>query len=173
MKAIRFYLFLLSVALLGMVSCNNKQLTEELEGLKAQKQLEETNKSIVQRYWEGKWEERRIEILDELLTKDVIYHGSSSINGVEEYKQVYSMYRSAFHDTHIVVDELIAEGDKVMSRCQLRGFHKGQLGEIPPTGNELHLKAYTVFRIKDGKIAEEWELLTELEMMMQLGLELK
>lgn len=136
--------------------------------------VEARNKAVVQRYWDGKWNERRPEILDELQTRDVSYHGTSmTMNGIEEYKQVYGAYLSALHDTHIEVEELVAEGDKVMSRVALRGTHGGDLGGMPPTGKTFTVSAFTVFRIADGRIAEEWELLDELGMMHQLGMELR
>ncbi len=156
------------------ISCQDKQAMADREELKAQKELEEQNKSVVQRYWNGKWNERRPEILDELQTQDVVYHGTSEImKGIEEYRQTYSGYLSAFQDTRIEVEELIAEGDLVMSRAVLHGIHNGELGGIPPTGKEISISAITVFRIVDGKIAEEWEIIDQLGMMTQLGMELQ
>lgn len=142
--------------------------------MRAQSEVEAQNKAVVQRYWDGKWNERRPEILDELQTSDVVYHGTSmNMNGIEEYKQVYSSFLSAFHDTQLEVEDLIAEGDKVMSRVSLHYTHKGELEGIPPTGKVITVSAFTVFRLVDGKIAEEWEIIDELGMMHQLGMELK
>jgi len=139
----------------------------------AQSAIEVQNKDVVRRYWNGKWNERRSEILDELLTPDVVYHGPSmTMNGRKEYKQVYDVFRSALHDTHLEIDDLIAEGDKVVSRVSLQCVHGGELEGIPPTGNEIELDAYTVFRLVDGRIAEEWEIIDELGMMRQIGMEL-
>ena len=132
------------------------------------------NKEIVKRYWHGKWNERRPEILEELQAPDVVYHGTSmEINGIEEYKQVYHAYLSAFHDTQLVIEDLIAEGDKVMSRVTCRFVHKGELEGIPPTGKNVTIRLFTVFRLVDGRIAEEWEILDELGLMTQLGMELR
>jgi steroid delta-isomerase-like uncharacterized protein len=157
-----------------MVGCQDKEAMAELDEFKAQAALEEQNKDIVKRYWNGKWNERRPEILDELQTSDVVYHGTSmQMNNLEEYKQVYSSFLSAFHDTKITIDEIIAEGDKVMTRVTLRFVHKGELEGIPPTGNAVTMSAFTVFRLVDGKIAEEWEIFDELGMMMQLGMEVR
>ena len=164
----------LALILCFMVGCQDKETMAELEAMKAQAEVEAQNKEIVKRYWEGKWNERRPEILDELQTPDVQYHSTSmQMNGIEEYKQAYNHYLSAFHDTNITIGELIAEGDKVMSRVTLSAVHKGELPGIPPTGKTLTVSAFTVFRLVDGKIAEEWESLDELGMMMQLGMELK
>jgi steroid delta-isomerase-like uncharacterized protein len=150
------------------------QVDVEAEQMKAQAQVEEQNKKIVKRYWNGKWNERRPEILDELQTLDVAYHGTSmNMNGIEEYKQVYGSFLSAFHDTEITVEELIAEGDKVVSRVSMNGTHKGEFDGIPPTGIVFTVSAFTVFRLVDGKIVEEWEGFDELGLMHQLGMELR
>ncbi len=164
----------LALILCFTFGCQDKKATVELEEMKAQAEIEEQNKTIVQRYWDGKWNERRPEILDELQTPDVVYHGTSmEMKGIEEYKQVYSSYLSAFHDTQVTIEDLIAEGDKVMSRLKIRGVHKGELEGLPPTGKTFTSSFFTVFRLVDGKIAEEWEVFDELGMMHQLGMELK
>ncbi len=127
------------------------------------------NKEIVRRYWDGKWNTRRPAILDELQAPNVIYHSPSmEINGIEEYKQVYGSYLSAFQDTQITIEDMIAEGDKVMTRVTLRAVHKGELEGIAPTDKTLTISAFTVFRLVDAKITEEWEILDELGMMRQL-----
>ena len=154
--------------------CQDKEAMAELEEFRAQAEIEEQNKEVVKRYWDGKWNARNPGILDELMKPDVVYHGTSmEMHGVEEYKQVYNMYRSGLHDTQITIEELIAEGDKVMTRLSMSAVHKGDLGGIPPTGKSMTSTVFTVFRLVDGKIAEEWEILDELGMMHQLGMELK
>jgi len=164
----------LILVLCFIVGCQNQEAMAELEKMKAQAEVEEQNKEVVRRYWNGKWNERRPEILDELQTSDVVYHSPSmEMNGLEEYKQVYSSYLSAFQDTQITIEELIAEGDKVMTRITMQGVHKGELGGIVPTDKTLTISGFTVFRLVDGKIVEEWEILDELGMMQQLGMELK
>lgn len=142
-----------------MLSCQDKHALTELKSLKAQQAVEEQNKSVIKYYWDGKWNERLPEILDELLTKDVIHHGSSNeINGVEEYKKVYNTYLSAMMNTRFEIKELIAEGNLIMSRAVFYGTYNGTLGDIYPVGKEISFRFFTVFRIVDGKIAEEWEL---------------
>jgi len=164
----------MALILCFMVSCQDKGAMAELESMKAQAEVEEQNKEVVKHYWEGKWNERRPEILDELQTQDVVYHGTSmEMNGIEEYKQVYSSFLSAFHDTQVTFEDLIAEGDKVMSQITIRGTHKGELEGMPPTGKTFTSSFFTVFRLVDGKIVEEWEIFDELGMLMQLGMELK
>ena len=172
MKKIVF--IFLACVLLVSTSCIDKTAMAELEVFKSKQEVEEQNKIIVQRYWEGKWNERHPEVLDELQTPDVVYHGTSmEMNGIEEYKQVYNSYLLAIHDTRLEINKLIAEGDLVMSNIKLRGIHKGELEGLLPTGNEINISLFTIFRLVDGKIAEEWEIIDELSMMTQLGFELQ
>lgn len=155
-------------------ACQDKAAMAELEKFRAQAKVEEQNKEVVKSYWNGKWNERRPAILDELQMPNVVYHGTSmEMNSLEEYKKVYGVFLSAFQDTQITIEGIIAEGDKVMTRVKMRATHKGDFEGIPPTGKTLTLSAFTVFRLVDGKIAEEWEILDELGMMQQLGMELK
>ena len=162
------------IVLCCFAGCQSSETIAELDQLKAQAQIELQNIDVVRRYWDGKWNLRQPAILDELQTPDVIYHGTSmNMNGIEEYKIVYETFLTAFHDSRVEVEDLIAEGDKVVSRISLYATHKGELAGLPPTGKELTIRAITVFRLVDGKIAEEWEILDELGMMHQLGMELR
>lgn len=145
-----------------------------MKALKSKQHVEEHNKQVIQKYWEGKWNERRPEILDECQTPDVLYHGSSmSMTGRDAYKAVYQSYLSALHNTHLEIEELIADGDRVVSRCLLTGVHAGELEGLPPTGKTIETQMFTVFRLVNGKIAEEWEIMDELGFMLQLGMELR
>lgn len=169
-----FYIVLLALLLCFTIACQDKAAMVELEKFKAQAGVEEQNKEVVKRYWNGKWNERRPGILDELQTQNVVYHGTSmEMNGLEEYKKVYGVFASAFHDTQLTIESIVADGDKVMTRVKMRGTHKGDFEGMLPTGQAITLSAFTVFRLIDGKIAEEWEILDELGMMAQLGMELK
>lgn len=150
-----------------------KDSEKELNEFEWQKELEDLNKSVILNYWEGKWNDRQIGILDELQTKDVVYHGASmEMIGIEEYRQAFQYYLSAFHHTRLKVEELIAERDRVMSRVRLQGYHRGDLEGLPATGKKFSITFCTVFRLHKGKIEEEWEIIDELGLMQQLGMKL-
>ena len=164
----------LALLLCFTIACQDKTAMAELEKFRAQAKVQEQNKEIVKRYWNGKWNERRPEILDELQTSDVVNYGTSmKINNLKEYKQVYGMFLSAFHDTHLTIEEIVAEGDRVMTRVLFSGVQQGALEGIPATGKPVTISIFTVFRLVNGKIAEEWEIYDDLGMMQQLGMELK
>ena len=164
----------LVVLLCFTFSCQDEAKKAELDKFSARAKLQEQNKETVKRYWNGKWNERRPDILDELQTSDVVNYGTSTkINNLKEYKQVYGVFLSAFHDTHFTIEGIIAEGDKVMTWASMSGVQKGELEGIPPTGKTINISIFTVFRVVNGKIAEEWEIYDSLGMMQQLGMELK
>ena len=79
---------------------------------------------------------------------------------------------SGSDESQIKVEQLIAEGDRVVSQVRLQASQRGQLGDTPPLDTEVDFRLFTIFRLVDGKIAEEWEIMDELAMMTQLGFEL-
>ncbi len=131
----------------------------------------EENKAIVRRFW-GVWEEGNIDLVDELLAPDYINHTPASPDqptGPEGVKGVVAMFRSAIPDLRVVVEDLIAEGDKVVVRYALEGTHDGELFGVPPTGQRLSIRSIAVERVSDGKIREHWRVTDSLDMMQQLG----
>ena len=79
------------------------------------------------------------------------------------------MFRSAIPDLRVVVEDIIAEGDKVAVRYTLEGTHEGELFGVPPTGKRVSIKSISVERVSDGKIIEHWRVTDSLDMMQQLG----
>jgi steroid delta-isomerase-like uncharacterized protein len=79
------------------------------------------------------------------------------------------MYFAAFPDINVTVEDVIAEGDKAVTRWTIRGTHRGELMGIAPTDKHIELKGITIHRIEGGKIVEEWERYDNLGMMQQLG----
>ncbi len=131
----------------------------------------EESKAIVRRFW-SVWEEGNIDLVDELLAPDYINHTPASPDqptGPEGVKGVVAMFRSAIPDLRVVVEDMIAEGDKVAVRYTLEGTHEGELFGVPPTGRRLSIKSIAVERVSDGKIIEHWRVTDSLDMMQQLG----
>jgi steroid delta-isomerase-like uncharacterized protein len=131
----------------------------------------EESKAIVRRFW-GVWEEGNIDLVDELLAPDYVNHTPASPDqptGAEGVKGVVTMFRSAMPDLRVVIEDMIAEEDKVAVRYTLEGTHEGELFGIPPTGKRLSVKSISVERVSGGKIREHWRITDSLDMMQQLG----
>src|SRR5215216_4070940 len=132
----------------------------------------EENKAIMRQYFEGAWEQGNIELLDELLAADYVNHNPATPEmptGPEGVKGVVSMFRSGMPDLKVVIEDMVAEGDEVVTRYALEGTHRGELFGAAPTGKRLSIKSITVERVSDGKIVELWRVTDELDMMRQLG----
>ncbi len=130
------------------------------------------NKEIVRRLVDGVWQDRNLALIDELVAQDYVGHDPTQpepIRGRDGFRQFVGMYQSAFHDATVTIDDQIAEGDRVTTRWTGRGTHTGELMGIAPTGKEVTVSGITVTRLAGGKIAEEWELMDALGMLVQLG----
>ena len=132
--------------------------------------MSEENKAIVRR-WVEAFNEGNVDAVDELVTDSYVRHDPNSpeVRGPEEEKQLIAMYRSAFPDLHFTVEDMVAEGDKVVIRVGIRATHKGELLGIPPTEKRLTFTAMEFYRLSEGKIDEQWVNVDTLGMMQQIG----
>ena len=129
----------------------------------------EDNKAHVRRGFEAV-NQKNLAVFDELLIPDVVFHNASTtMEGLEAYKQFLSMYITAFPDLHFTVEDMIAEGDTVLARFTTRGTHQGNLMGIPPTGKQMSGTGMFIDRIVNGKGVEQWFNTDDLGLMQQLG----
>jgi steroid delta-isomerase-like uncharacterized protein len=132
----------------------------------------EENKVLSRRVIEELFNAGNLDVADELIAQDHVHHDPAMPeegHGIEDFKQFAALYRSAFPDVHIEIEDQIAEGDKVTSRWVAQGTHEGELMGIAPTGNRVTVAGMTIDRIADGKVAETWDNYDALGMMQQLG----
>jgi predicted ester cyclase len=87
----------------------------------------------------------------------------------EGVKQLTSMLHSAFPDFKATIDDIVAEGDKVVIRQTWSGSHKGEFMGIPPTGRRVSFGVIDILRIADGKCVEHWGQMDSMSLMQQLG----
>jgi steroid delta-isomerase-like uncharacterized protein len=128
-----------------------------------------TNKSIVRRYFEQVFNEHRQDLVEEFLADNIELHGSGLAAGVEVVKQWLSTFTTAFPDHHYTIEDVVAEGDRVVARTTFKGTQLGEMQGIPATGKVASVPAITIFRLENGKIAEGWMVSDGLGMMQQLG----
>ena len=131
----------------------------------------EENKAQTRRAIEEFWNQGKMELLDEFFAPNYVNHDPThpDVSDLEGYKQWAITSRNAFPDLNVTIDDLIAEGDKVVTRWTLRGTHKGELGKIPATGNQVTITGITISRIVDGKNVESWWSSDDLGFLQQLG----
>jgi steroid delta-isomerase-like uncharacterized protein len=133
--------------------------------------MPEDNRTICRRLIEEAVNKGNLAEIDKYVATSYVYHGPDGleIRGPEGFKQLVSMYRGAFPDLHMTIEDLIAEGDKVVTRWKARGTHKGNLMGIPPTNKISTVAGIIVTRFAGGKVVEDWESFDEVAMFRQLG----
>lgn len=101
---------------------------------------------------------KKVDLVDELMIADYrdndAYPGQPQ--GREGYKQIFAYLLSAFPDTQLTIEDIIAEGNKVVIRSTWTGTHQGEFMGIPATGKQVSTTAINIYRIENGKLVEEW-----------------
>ncbi|WP_306055478.1 ester cyclase [Natronococcus wangiae] len=132
----------------------------------------ERTKQIARKYVEDAWNEGNTGRMDDVLTKDQLYHDPTvdGAEGLEEFKRFIRDYRNAFPDLRYDVEEYIVEGDKAAFWGRVTGTHEGTFMGLEPTGNEIDIMGIGVVRVEDGKVAERWANFDLFGMFQQLGI---
>jgi steroid delta-isomerase-like uncharacterized protein len=130
----------------------------------------EDNKTLVRRFYEDAFNQRNLALVDELCSTTHVFHNPpTTLHGREEFKQLLSVYLTAFPDARFTVEDEIAEGEKVTSRYTFRGTHQGELMGIPPTGKQVTVTGIIINRIAGGQSVEGWLNFDALGLLQQLG----
>ena len=130
----------------------------------------EENRTIVIRSFKG-FDKGDLRELQELTASNFVDHNPlpGQAPGVVGVKQASSMYRTAFPDAKVIIEDVIAEKDKVVIRWTGRGLHTGEFLGVPPSGKQVQMRGISIFRVANGKIVEQWSELNLLDIMLQIG----
>ena len=136
--------------------------------------MSEENKALVRRWFEEVWNKGRAEAIEEMFDENGIAHGLSDdpanpIRGPRDYRPFYEVFRQAFPNITVVIEDMIAEGDKVVARCSVRGKHEGEFMGRAATQVPIELTGITIVRIDNGKIVEAWNNFDFLTLYKQCG----
>jgi steroid delta-isomerase-like uncharacterized protein len=132
------------------------------------------NKALVYRWFEEVWRQGRAEAIDEMLAAEAVAHGladegGAPLRGPEGFKPFFLKFREAFPDIEVNIDDIIAEGDTVATRCTVRATHRGDSLGIEATQRPVEFTGMTMLRVKDGQIAEAWNNFDFLKLFQQIG----
>jgi steroid delta-isomerase-like uncharacterized protein len=132
----------------------------------------EEMKALVRRAWDEVFNKKNLDFTDEFSVADTVWHEPDrDLHGPEEVKQYAAPYFEAFPDLSVSIDDVIAEGDKVVARWTYHGTHQGEIEELgPPTGRQMELEGITIHHFEGDKIVELWERFDNLSLLQQLGL---
>jgi steroid delta-isomerase-like uncharacterized protein len=131
----------------------------------------EENKTIVRRFFEL-YDSGQIDVIEqEILDPDAVIYLSGMPGPLnrEAFKQTGLAFHAAFPDHRSVIEDQIAEGDKVVTRSTFFGTHHNELQGIPPTGKHVTFTQVNIHRVANGKIVEAWAMFDQFGLMQQLG----
>ncbi len=132
----------------------------------------EENKALVRREIEEIWNKGNLDAAEDIYAPNYIGHrlaGGEDIRGLETIKHLAAATRQAFPDFTHTVEDMLAEGDKVVIRSTIRATHQGEFRGIAPTGKEVEITSMLINRTEGGKIAESWHNADHLGLMHRLG----
>jgi predicted ester cyclase len=145
-----------------------------------QRQAEEgITEEEVQAFTDGvleMWNEANLKIVDEVYAPEIVRHDCGvpeDIVGIENVKNYLENLFNAFPDLHITVDETIVTGNKGAQRWTMTGTNTGSWGDMLPTGKNVQFSGVSIVHFVNGKAVEIWDFYNVLDMMQQLGMELK
>jgi predicted ester cyclase len=109
--------------------------------------------------------------IDELVEPNAVIRTPLPIEatGAQLAKEVFGRLLRAYPDLHITVEDLIEEGDKIVSRNTVTGTHQGDYMGLPPTGRSVTYNEIFIVRFAGGRIAESWGVVDVFSQMKQLG----
>ena len=133
--------------------------------------MSEGNKAVTRQLIEELFSTGNQEIADEVLAADYVDHSPSrpGLSGPENLKRAVGEWRVAFPDTRNVIEDMVAEGDKVAVRWTTYARHRGKFMGIAAIGNRIAVTSFGIFRLSGGRIVESWDTFNVVEMMQQLG----
>ena len=132
----------------------------------------EANKAVLRRLIEELFNKQNLDIVDELFSPDFVEHEElppGAPEGREAPRWFTQQFLAAFPDLQVTIDDLIAEGDKVVARETWTGTHKGDFMGMPATGRRISFGVIDIVRVEDGQLVEHWAVSDSLTMLQQLG----
>jgi predicted ester cyclase len=132
----------------------------------------EDNKRLARRIPEDVFNRGNLEVADEVMASDYVEHVSvpGFAGGVAGFKQFVAAFREAFPDFHYVVEDEIAEGDRVVQRLSAHGTMRGPFAGMAATGKRATWSEIHTCRLAGGKVVEHWANADQIGMLQQLGL---
>lgn len=128
-------------------------------------------KAKVREYVERVWNQKQLDALDELASPSYRRHLGPSAPAIDRaaQKQRLRGLQASMPDVHFAVDDLIAEGDRVVFRVTVTGTHRGEMFGVAPTGRSVAYTAIDILRFEDGLIVEHWGFGDSAALLRQIG----
>ncbi|MGD8766107.1 MAG: ester cyclase [Desulfobacteraceae bacterium] len=131
----------------------------------------EINKTIIHRLILEVWSQGDMALLAEIVAPDFLDHTTTGdVSGSENFKNLVVAFRTAFPDIKLSINDMIAEGDKVMARWAALGTHKGEFLGNAASDNHISITGVHIYRLTNEKLVERWGNWDQLGLMQQIGI---
>lgn len=130
------------------------------------------NKDLAKRYMQEVYVNGNLDFVDECVDCHMEEHedfGDQKPAGLNGIKELVRVFRAAFPDINVTIEDEVAEGDKVFFRASWEGTHAGMFAGLPPTGKRIYFSSMDEIRVRNGKIVEHWGVTDTTALMAQLG----
>jgi steroid delta-isomerase-like uncharacterized protein len=133
-------------------------------------------KQLITRFVEELWNERRLDVADAIFARDCVTHQLQSgvpadavPRGPQAIKEHVMGWVASFPDLRFTIEQMLSEDDRVVMQLLMEGTHRGPWLGIPASGKKVQIRMFTVHRVVQGKIVEDWVLVESLGFFQQLG----
>ena len=133
---------------------------------------ESSNKTIVRRFYQEVWNERKVQVVDKFLSPShalVDPNASDTRTGPEAYKEVVTRFFRAFSNLKFDVQDMVCEKDKVAAYWTISGVHTGEYNGIAPTNKKIQVDGISIHQIADGKIMDTLSVWDTLGLLKRIG----
>jgi predicted ester cyclase len=129
------------------------------------------NEALVRRFYKDVYVDWNLALVNEVVSPAFTSHDwpEGGPTGPQAFLDYYAAIRAAVPDARYEVDDLIAQGDRVVVRWRLRGTHVGEFRGIAPTGRAITLKGIAIYRVADGKLMERWVVSDLHNLLEEIG----
>ena len=128
--------------------------------------------TLLHRWFDEVWNQKREDAIDEMMTEDVVIHGlgDGPIVGRENFKPFFRSFSTAFPDIQVTVEDVITDGTKMSCRCTVRGTHTGDGLGFAPTNQAVEFTGGGMCTLENGKFKEVWNEFDFMRMNTQMGI---
>jgi steroid delta-isomerase-like uncharacterized protein len=130
------------------------------------------NKAVMLRLYEEVFSQGNIDLIDEIMAEDFVEHEElppGIPQGKGAPRALATLLREAFPDFRATAEEMLEDGDKVITRARFSGTHQGEFMGIPATGKTVDISVIDIVEFRDGKAVAHWGIMDQAGMMQQLG----
>jgi steroid delta-isomerase-like uncharacterized protein len=129
------------------------------------------NKNLCREFFNELHNNKNLEIIDRLVDPDVVSHDPfpGQAAGAKGLRDTMQLFRAAFPDLTVRINDMMAEDDKVMTKLTVNGTHLGTFMGMAPSKNKIEYEEVIILRIANGKITEHWAVADALSLMQQIG----